>query len=588
VTDRRFLLAVLLSVAILIAWQFLFPPPPAPPPDRMAEEPVAAPSPAPAAPAETEAAAQAPGTAAGPAPPELAVAVSAAAEERVTVETGEFRATFTNRGAQLLSFELLEHREGGGGPVDLVRSRHSPPHPFALVGAGGEPLGLNQALFAVERGRSAEGHPEVIFRYGGPEGQGKKRFTFLPNGLFEVEIEARTIPGTEGWGVLLGPGVRNPTLEEMDSQFERRAGVYRVGGEVEVLTPGDAEGTVAVPGPGLAWAGLEDTYFLTALVPRTPVERAVFAPVLIELAEDGSRFHPLPAEGELTEEQEELKRDLLLLLYPRGDRLLVASYWGGKNLERLASLPHGLEETIGLGVFGFLSQPLLVGLRWIHDHLVPNYGWAIILMTVLIKLLLFPLTHKSYVSMQKMQEVNPKVQAIRAKYRGKLKDKQGRPNLELQRKMNEEVMGLYKSEGVNPAGGCLPMLLQIPVLFAFYRLLTTVIELRGAPWMLWIDDLSAHDPYYILPIVMGGTQYLQQRLTPMAGDPMQRRIFQLMPVIFTVWFLGLPSGLVLYWLTNNVLTIAQQQLYKSFKERRAAAAAAAETAPAGKRSRKAG
>jgi YidC/Oxa1 family membrane protein insertase len=127
--------------------------------------------------------------------------------------------------------------------------------------------------------------------------------------------------------------------------------------------------------------------------------------------------------------------------------------------------------------------------------------------------------------------------------------------------MNEEIMALYKSEGVNPAGGCLPMLLQLPVLFAFYRLLYVAVELRGAPWMLWIDDLSIKDPYYVLPIVMGATQFIQTRMTPMAGDPMQRRLFQLMPVVMTVFFLGFPSGLVLYWLTNNVLTIAQQAVY---------------------------
>jgi YidC/Oxa1 family membrane protein insertase len=198
-----------------------------------------------------------------------------------------------------------------------------------------------------------------------------------------------------------------------------------------------------------------------------------------------------------------------------------------------------------------LALPLLRALRWLHDNVVANYGWAIILLTIGIRIVLFPLMHKSTVSMQKMQELNPKIQAIRSKYRGKLKDKQGRPNSEAQRKMNEEVMALYKSEGVNPAGGCLPLLLQMPVLFAFYRLLSAAIELRQAPWLGWVQDLSAPDPFYILPIVMGASQFLQQKLTPSAADPMQRRIFALMPIFFTILFLGFPSGLVLYWLTNN-------------------------------------
>jgi YidC/Oxa1 family membrane protein insertase len=175
-------------------------------------------------------------------------------------------------------------------------------------------------------------------------------------------------------------------------------------------------------------------------------------------------------------------------------------------------------------------------------------------------------------SMKKMQELNPKMQAIREKYRTKLKDKQGRPNIEMQQKQNQEIMALYKEHGVNPAGGCLPMLLQLPILFGFYSLLSTAIELRGAPWILWIKDLSVHDPYYVLPILMGATQFLQVRLAPQAGDPMQRRLFMMMPIVFTFLFLPSPSGLVLYWLTNNVLTILQQAVYNRLQGRTAGGA----------------
>jgi YidC/Oxa1 family membrane protein insertase len=269
----------------------------------------------------------------------------------------------------------------------------------------------------------------------------------------------------------------------------------------------------------------------------------------------------MPAADTLTEEQEEMTRELALVLRPQGDTLSLTSYWGSKEYERLAQLPYDLEKTIDFGFFGVLARPLLFALHWIYDHIVANYGWAIILLTIVIKILLLPLTHKSTVSMRKMQELNPKVQKIRDKYRTKLRDKQGRPNLEMQRQMNEEVMGVYKENGVNPAGGCLPILLQMPILFAFYRLLSAAAELRGAPWMLWIQDLAVHDPYYVLPIVMGATQFLQVRMAPQAGDPMQRRIFQLMPIFMTFLFLGVPSGLVLYWLTNNVLTIVQQWVY---------------------------
>jgi YidC/Oxa1 family membrane protein insertase len=214
----------------------------------------------------------------------------------------------------------------------------------------------------------------------------------------------------------------------------------------------------------------------------------------------------------------------------------------------------------------------MFGLQWIYHNVVSNYGWAIVLMTTLIKIVLLPLTHTSMVSAAKMQELNPKMQAVRNKYAGKLKDKQGRPNLEMQRKMNEEMMGLYKSEGVNPAGGCLPILLQLPVFIAFYNILPASVELRHAPWILWIHDLSAHDPYYVLPIVMGVTQFLQQMMMPPIGNPAQRKMMMMMPLVFTVLFVGFPSGLVLYWLTNNVLSIIQQAAYNRLKKKPLAAA----------------
>jgi YidC/Oxa1 family membrane protein insertase len=169
--------------------------------------------------------------------------------------------------------------------------------------------------------------------------------------------------------------------------------------------------------------------------------------------------------------------------------------------------------------------------------------------------------------MRKMQKLAPKMQAIRERYRPKLRDKQGRFNAEAQRQMNEEIMGLYRAEGVNPAGGCLPILVQLPIFFAFYQLLSTAVELWRSPWELWIRDLTAPDPYWVLPIVMGVSQLVQTKMTPPPPDPVQRRLIQAMPIVFTVFSLGFPSGLVLYWLTNNILSIAQQGLYNRIRER---------------------
>lgn len=559
----------------MLLWQVMFPPPEPPggAPEQLEEEvapagqeaapPAARPQP-PAAGGETV-----PLEPRAETPP--AVEISAALEATEVVETATFRAELSNRGAQLVAFELLEHRSAAGGPVDLVRAREGLAFPFGLVDAAGTPSPLNDALFVAERSRDSDSSQRVAFEYSGPMGRARKIFRFRPDGLFDVEVEA----DQRGWGVFLGPGVRNPSPEELANRFARKSAGYLNGEGMTRIDPLKATGPERVSG-AVRWVGLQDTYFLAAVIPEEPFAEITVLPFLAEPAAvpaEAARFVPAPPKDQLTDAQEEMVRELGLVVRPAGERLVAQAFWGAKQYNRLAALPHSLEESVNLGFFSFLAKPLLWGLQWIHNSMVRNYGWAIILMTILIRILLFPLMHKSVVSMQKMQELNPKMQAIRQKYRSKLKDRQGRPNAEAQRKMNEEIMGLYKKEGVNPAGGCLPMLLQIPVLFAFYSLLSAAIELRHAPWMLWIQDLSAPDPFYALPIIMGASQFVQQRMTPTAADPMQRRIFMMMPIFFTVLFLGFPAGLVLYWLTNNLLGILQQWAYKRLKEKKEAAAA---------------
>jgi YidC/Oxa1 family membrane protein insertase len=571
--NKRLFLAALLSFAVVVGWQLLFPvkPPPPPGPKPSAVETSAAPA-ASQAPVAAAGTAQ-PGTSATPQPlpaPAETTPIGAPSAEEVILETPETRARFTNRGAQLVSFQLKGHDNAAGEPLDLVRGGSDGLYPFGLAGADGKPHPLDQALFAVEED---SGGQAVTFRYRGTAGAATKRFEFQPNGTFRVRV---TLPGSRDWALVLGPGLRNPSAAELKSRFERRAGVYRAADEVEVLDPQRTFEPVRLPGAGLSWAGLEDTYFLAVLVPQR-IERVAFHPRLVVPDAEGKvHFEPLPPKGQMSGAQKDLSREFLVVFEPGSEELVADAYWGAKQYDRLAALPWGLAETVRWGTFGLFARALLVALQWIHAHVVANYGWAIVLLTVLIKILLLPLTHKSYVSMQKMQALNPKMQAIRERWRPKLKDRQGKPNLEAQRKMQEEMNALFKGEGVNPAGGCLPMLLQLPILFAFYNLLSTAIELRHAPWILWIRDLSAADPYYVLPIVMGATQVIQQRMTPTTADPMQRRIFQLMPIFFTVLFLGFPSGLVLYWLVNNVLTIAQQAVYNHLKRRGNGAAPAAE------------
>ena len=394
-----------------------------------------------------------------------------------------------------------------------------------------------------------------MLRYADDGVRAEKRFLFHDNGVFDASVEVERL---RDWSLLVGPGIRNPSEAELKNRFERRSAVYETGDDLKRLQPNGTAEREELPAGALRWVGLEDTYFLTALIPQQPLRTVTVIPYLaVPSNGDGWIFRPLPPKDELTDEEEDLPRDLAVVITPIDGSIDLRAYWGAKKYQRLADLPYDLERTVTIWSWlRPIAVPILWALLWIHDNLVHNYGWAIVLVTILIKLLLSPLTHKSFVSMRKMQKLNPQMQAIRAKWRGKLRDKQGKMNLDAQRQMNEEMQNLYKTAGVNPAGGCLPMILQMPVLFAFYQLLTASVELRGQPWILWITDLT--QPFWPLAVVMGATQFIQQRMTPMAGDPMQRRLMQAMPLVWTLFFLKFPSGLVLYWLTNNVLTILQQ------------------------------
>ncbi len=220
-------------------------------------------------------------------------------------------------------------------------------------------------------------------------------------------------------------------------------------------------------------------------------------------------------------------------------------YLGPKEQARLAKLVEGMDLTVDYGWLTVISAPLYWALDWIHRFL-GNWGWAIIVLTILIKAAFYPLSAASYKSMAQMKKLAPRLQALKERFGD---DKQ---------KLNQAMMEMYRTEKINPLGGCLPILIQIPVFIALYWVLLESIELRHAPWALWIKDLSGKDPYYVLPIIMGITMYAQQLLNPQPLDPMQKRIFMVMPGLFTVLFLFFPSGLVLYWTVNNLLSIAQQ------------------------------
>ena len=221
-------------------------------------------------------------------------------------------------------------------------------------------------------------------------------------------------------------------------------------------------------------------------------------------------------------------------------------YIGQKDYNVLKNINPVLTNAIEYGWFTFASKPLFQLLSWLHG-IFGNWGWSIVALTLMIRLVLYPLTYKGMVSMAKMKEIAPKIKEVQAKYKG---DPQ---------RMNAAVMDMYKKHGANPLGGCLPMLLQIPVFFAIYRVLLNAVELQGSEWIFWVNDLSRMDPTYILPILMGASMFFQQKLTPTTmTDPMQEKIMKFLPIIFTFFFLTFPSGLVLYWFVNNLFSIAQQ------------------------------
>ncbi|MBI4463042.1 MAG: membrane protein insertase YidC, partial [Acidobacteria bacterium] len=233
---------------------------------------------------------------------------------------------------------------------------------------------------------------------------------------------------------------------------------------------------------------------------------------------------------------------------------------------RPAGTPGALDELVDFGTFAFIAKPIFFGMRWIHEHLAPNYGWAIVLLTIVINTALFPLQWKSRVSAWRMQKIAPQMRAIQEKY------KKYRFNDPRKQQMQQELMGLYREHGVNPLGGCFPLLLQLPFFYAFYKVLVIAIELRHAPWFGWIHDLSARDPYYILPVVMTLTMYISTKMTPMTTtDPAQQKMMTLMPLFFGVLFLTFSSGLVLYWLMSNLAGIGQQYWINRYQRARATA-----------------
>lgn len=543
--ERRVLLAIFLAFIVLYGYQWLVPPPAPPPP---AQAPAGAASAADAvAPAAAPAAAAAPPPAVPPPAEPVAnaaqVLVGEASERDIRVETPEVIAVFTNRGARLKSWRLKNYLDGAGEPLELIPAAATQPLPFTLgVSDAALASTLNASLFQVtgasSAGAVASNPIALTFEYRDTAGvEATKSFRVDP-GTYIVAFRAsvsqsgRAVPVAVQWG----PAIES-TGTETSSWIRGAGGVAYVGGELERIPASDIAAQPVREGD-FRYVGVEDHYFLTVAV-RPGVSRATFQAVAL----------PPPAGSE------QAARNLVAYTVEAMGEAADADrvfFIGPKDFDLLAATDPELVRAIDFGMFAFLVVPLLRALNWLNGY-IGNYGFSIIALTILINAVMFPLRHKSVVSMRKMQEIQPEAKAIQERY-SKLKATDP-----AKQKMNQELMALYRERGVNPASGCIPMLLTFPVLLAFYSLLTVSIELRGAPFAGWIHDLSLPDPFYIIPVLMGATQMWQMKLTPQAGvDPAQQKLMMFMPLMFIVFMLWAPSGVVLYWFVSNVWGIGQQ------------------------------
>ena len=355
-----------------------------------------------------------------------------------------------------------------------------------------------------------------------------KELTFYKDGHYDININ---LSSPKQYFITTG---QRPNADHTRYMVVQGSLIKKGNGVVKIIEDGDSEGSEAIP--NAEFAASFDRYFTSILY----------------------NFEKPLNISTLTVDDDNA------LVFVQGEPTFsLHGYIGPKESKILKSINPKLTDAIEYGWFTFLSKPLFSVLEWLHG-IVGNWGWAIILVTLLIKILLFPLSYKGMMSMQKLKDLAPQMKEIKEKYS---KDPQ---------KMNMKMMEMYKKHGANPMGGCLPMLLQIPIFFALYRVFLNAVELQGAPWTLWITDLSSKDPLFILPILMGISMWYQQRITPNSmTDPMQQKIFQWLPVIMTIFFVSFPAGLVLYWLVNNIFTIAQQYVINNaYKKHKATAKAA--------------
>ncbi|HYK88443.1 MAG TPA: membrane protein insertase YidC [Acidobacteriota bacterium] len=475
---------------------------------------------------------------------------TSATARSMVIEGALYRTVLDNRGALLTSWELKQYKSASGQPFEMIAATHDAetrPYPGSCilddpsltrvvnneyydvqVSGGGTGDKLTAPVSVTLQLR--RGDLYVVKRY-----QFEKE-NYLVDLSETLEKGGRPLAGRLMLGQDIGPEqehliARSPQVEAVSSR----------GGKVERDGPPKDENEIRRVSGDIRWVGLDMQYFAIIAIPPRPM--------------DGFDLQKRPVKT-VGLDGKEVSRDLLKLTIPTLGQADYRIYLGPKDPRVLEAVgPANLTGVINYGMFSFLVIPLLTALKFIYQY-VHNYGAAIILLTFLLTLLLFPIRLKQMLSMKKMAVVQPKIKEIQEKYKRYKKTDPKRAE------MNQEIMAVYKAHNVNPLGGCLPLILQMPLLFAFYSLLANSIELRQAPFWAWMHDLSAKDPYYILPIIMGVTMLISQKMTPMApgSDPTQAKMMMMMPVVFTFMFLNVSSGLILYFLCSNIFQIAFQKI----------------------------
>ena len=467
----------------------------------------------------------------------------------ITVETPLYTAVIKEQGGGFKSFVLKNYRnkmDKNSGPMQLLLGNGpgSLPVLFSLDNGAGTSLpvfkGDKNSIALTQEAETAT----LTMTASQAEGLTIVRTLTFRGDSYLINVEYRVLNTTDK-PVPVSPAltlVNEPFAHASESsQFLFSGPAAYVNGELVETKPKNlTEGPVVLQGK-VSWTGFVDNYFMTSVVPVTGNA------VTVTLQGSEKQVRTLISEGIQAINPNEAKSFAYTL------------YFGPKKLQILEGAGNELAKSVDFGWFDVLGKPMLWLLNFFHQY-SNNYGTAIILLTILIKLVFWPITQKGMNSMKNMQKLQPKIAKLRERYKGD------------PAQMNQEMMTLYKTYKVNPVGGCLPMLIQIPFFFALYQVLLASIELRHAPFMLWIHDLSAPDrlwigfdiPYLhgipILTLLMGASMYLQQKMTPTTADPMQARIMQFLPIVFTVMFINFASGLVLYWLINNLLSILQQYL----------------------------